>query len=404
MKATLRDNQGIALVVVIAIVGILLAITGGVLLFSGLGLKTASNLRTGIAALHAAEYALQHALAVIPWGLEFDDVLGGTGGFPCANPCNGVLNKPTLTGSIGNYSYTVIAANDPADNASPTNDTNQIAVLTATATGPNGAKKIVEAYVGRPNSTWQPRGAVYLGATSGTSGFSGSSFKINGKDTNPGGAGGSGPLSAVPGIATPGSTRQSNDTGSLGSGKYSLVDGLGGSAPSIELASSFNVSQLATDLLNLYPADKIAVCPGNYTNSTWGTEAAPKIVYFPGAPDCPDGTTNVTGGAGYGVLILDRDDNMNDLHVGGTFEWKGIIITRGGGTGLGGHIHFDPSHFGASGGAQVWGAVMNEQSQSFDIGGTSKVYYSSQAIKTVVGRWGTAFPRPAGILSWKEVM
>ena len=393
------------MVVVIVIVAILLAITGGALLFSGLNLRTASNLNTGSGAMHAADYALHHAVAAIPWGLEFDTLLGGTvAAFPCASPCNGTGNKPTLTGSIGSYSYTVIAANDPAESASPTNDTNQIVVLTATATGPNGAKKKVDAYVGRPNSTWQPPGAVYLGATSGTSDFNGSSFQISGKDTNPGGAVGSGPLSAVPGIGTPSSTRQSNDTSSLGSSKYSLVDGSGGSAPSIELVSSFNVAQLATDLLNLYPADKINVCPGTYTNQTWGTEAAPKIVYFPGSPTCADGTTTITGGTGYGVIILDRDDNLNDLHVAGTFDWKGIIITRGGGTGLGGHIHHDPAHFGATGGAQIWGSIMVEQSQTFDVGGTAKIYYSSQTLKNVIGRWATAFPRPAGILSWKEVM
>ena len=401
MKARLRDNQGIAMIVALATVVVLLAIIGSSLFISGLNLKTAGSKTSGDKTFHVAEYAIHHALGVIPWGLEFDDVLGGTvNEFPLAS------GTPTLTGAFSGYTYTVIAENDPPESGSPTDDTNQIIVLTATATHSDGSEKSIQAYVGRPTSTWKPPGAVYIGAPDGTSDFAGSAFKISGIDTNPGEAEGSGTAADVPGIATTGTTRKTNDVAALGSSRYDNVDGEGHSAtsPSIELTSSFDVGQFAQDLLDLYSADTIPICPGTYTSETWGTEAAPKIVYFPGSPDCLDGTTTITGGDGYGVMILDRDNNMNDLHVAGDFEWNGLILTRGGGTGLGGHIHLNPGHFGAIGGAQVWGAIMNEKSKSFDFGGTSKVYYSSQTINTLVNRWIGAFPWPAVILAWKELM
>ena len=399
MKTILKSNQGIALVIVIMTMVLLLSATGAALLLSGLNLKTAGSKTSGDKSLHVADYAIHHALGVIPWGLEFDNVLGGTvTEFPLDS------GVPTLTGSFSGYAYTVTAENDPPESGAPTDDSNQIIVLTATATHSDGSKRSIQAYVGRPTSTWRPPGAVYIGAPDGTSGFSGSSFEISGKDTNPGEAEGSGPEADLPGIATKGSTRKDNDVAALGSSRYSKVDGSGAS-PSIQITGGFDVAQMAQDLIDLYSADKINVCPGTYTNETWGTEAAPKIIFFPGAPDCADGTTTITGNSsGYGVMILDRDNNLNDLHVAGTFEWNGLIITRGGGTGLGGHIHHDPGHFGSSGGSKVWGSVMIEQSKSFDIGGSTKLYYSSQTINNLVTRWPSAFKYPAAILAWKELM
>src|SRR3989304_5797901 len=101
MKTMLKSNQGIAMVVVLAVIVILLSITGASLLLSGLNLKTASNLRTGGGAIHVADAGVQHALGVIPSGTIFNLFLTGSfmgTGFSCGTPCDGT-NNPPLTGS-----------------------------------------------------------------------------------------------------------------------------------------------------------------------------------------------------------------------------------------------------------------------------------------------------------------
>src|SRR3989338_2297652 len=57
MKVQLKSDRGIALVMVLAVMLILLSITGGALLLSGLNAKTASNVKTGGGAIHAAPRA-----------------------------------------------------------------------------------------------------------------------------------------------------------------------------------------------------------------------------------------------------------------------------------------------------------------------------------------------------------
>lgn len=69
--AQLKNNRGIALAIVIMIMAVLLSITGASLLFSSLNIKTASNLKAGAGAIHAADAGIQHALALIPDGTNF---------------------------------------------------------------------------------------------------------------------------------------------------------------------------------------------------------------------------------------------------------------------------------------------------------------------------------------------
>ncbi len=397
MKVRLNNTQGLSLIVVLIISTILLVLTGATLLFSGLGIKTASNHKTGTAALQAADAAIHHAVAAISMDYNFTALLSGSDpAFPCASLCNGTTNLATLTGSLGAYTYTVVAKNDPAESASPTTDTNKIIVLTATATGPGDSKRVIEAYVGRANVGWKPPGAVYLEPTVSTT-FTGSSFKISGNDTNPGGAEGSGSSRPIPGIAVTTAADNTSVLTSLGSSS-SLVAGSGGSPSVGTISSSINVDQIATNLLTLYPSDVQTLTPGYYSSGQWGTESIPKITYL---PEPANGTTTLTGTFnGYGVLILDRTTSLNDLHVGGTSQWKGLIILRGGGA----HIHTDPGHYGDTGGIQIWGGTMYSGNGSFDIGGTAQIYYSSQVLNTLMSRWSAAFPQPAKILGWRELL
>src|SRR3989338_6127785 len=121
MKVQLKSDQGISMVVVLAMMVILLSITGGALLLSGLNAKTASNVKTGGGAIHAADAGIQHALSTIAAGTTFSystDV----------NSPSSVVPGTSFNG----YTYTVTATNDAASTGGNTR-----AILISSATGPN---------------------------------------------------------------------------------------------------------------------------------------------------------------------------------------------------------------------------------------------------------------------------
>src|SRR5206468_1946217 len=160
VKTILRNERGLTLAIVLMMMVVLLSITGAGLLFSSLNLKASANLKGGTVALQASDAGIQHALAAIPAGGDFDSLLtGGVSGFPCypASPCNGSSNKPTLTGSINAYSYTVVVENDTTvSGETATGDVNKTVILTSTATGSGGSNRKVKAYIGR--FPWIPPG------------------------------------------------------------------------------------------------------------------------------------------------------------------------------------------------------------------------------------------------------
>jgi hypothetical protein len=368
------------MVVVIAMMVILLSITGAALLFSGLNLKTASNVRTGGGAIHAADAGVQHGLALIPSGTTFSY---GT--------------ETTLLSSYSfgsGYTYTVTAINDSASSGGNTR-----AIVTSVASGPNNSKRKIKAYIGR-SSTWIPPGTIYIPGQPENilTTFNGSSFQISGSDTNPGGALGSGSSSPVPGIATTASgttTEITGASGSLSSSQYGQVTGQG-SAPSVATSSTIiNVYQLAADLiaLGVEGVDKQTLANGTYSSGEWGTSSLPKITHI-------TGDATLTGSlAGYGVIIVD-----GNLTFRGQVGFKGLVIARGNEADIAGSGS-------ASDTATVWGAVLVKEVTSSEtlrrFGGAAKTYYSSQALAVVTNKWGSPFnslPKAAKLLAWHEVM
>lgn len=408
----LRSDQGVSLVIVVMTVTLLISLAGGALFFSGLNLKASSNLKTGTGAIHVADAAIQHALALIPPGSDFDLLLtGGVAGFSCASPCDGDANKPTLTGSMSGYSYTVVAENDPAESSMPTDDTNRVVVLRATATGPDGSTRRVLAYVGRSGATWRPPGAVYIPgspATVATSNFEGTGWRISGRDTLADGREGSGPERPIPGIATNTDSLRDEIIGSLTLPQNNMIDGEG-SGPSVanpsvvNTGSTLDPDRLAQDLLNLgvEGVDKQTITPSSSllrcSGGSWGTASQPQITYITRSQWTE--LQLVGNCTGYGVLITDPSI---DVHIAGNFRWYGLIIARR-------HPHFNPNHFGRNpeNGGHLYGSPMVKESSlgHIDMGGTSKIFYSSHAITSyVLSRWAQAFPQPARILAWSELM
>lgn len=360
MKNKLMESRGIALVVVIFVVAVLLTLTGAGLLFSGLDLKLTSSLKTGTIALQIADTGIQHALAIIPAGTSFS----------YSSPTEIVPSTPHPT--IPGYSYSVTAVNTAG---------NSQAILTSTATGPNGAKKVVLAYIGR--------GSFGLGATSlpgstaanTETNFSGTSFSINGNDNCNAAPAVPGIVVTDPALATE-ITNNTTSDGGLASNQMNLVTGSGGS-PSVATIQplSQTVSQIADAYLNLTHTD---LPGGNYSsNDTWGSSSSPRITRISGDAEI-QGTIE-----GYGVLIVD-----GELEVQGNFTFHGLVIARG-------DIQVE-----VTGNAGIYGSLMIGESATSDAGyeldvrGNAHVRFDSCALSPADG-W-VPLPKAAKLLAWQE--
>src|SRR3989338_8330966 len=303
MKTMLKSNQGMAMMVVLAVIVILLSITGAALLFSGLNLKTASNLKTGGGAIHVADAGVQHALSVIPAGTTFS-YSADTNNPTCVIPSSSCTT--TSYSFAGSYAYTVTATNDPDSTGGNTR-----AILISSATGPNSSNRKVRAYIGRSSASWAPPGAIYIpGGSSSDADFNTTgSFFITGTDTSYSADGNNdgradstsaGPNSAIYGVAPLYDSMVTEFLSSLSSSEKTKVQGLGYNAatspvtPSVfKSTTSFSVTDLATNFKN--QAGAVQYLSGLTRNSTtcptppsnpissscvFGTDAAPQINYI----------------------------------------------------------------------------------------------------------------------------
>lgn len=396
----LKESQGIAMVVVIAMMVILLSITGAALLFSGLNLKAASNLKTGGGAIHAADAGVQHALSVIPSGTTFSYSTN-----PNA-PSSVVLATP-----FNGYTYTVTATNDSASTGG-----NSRAILISAATGPNNSKRTIKAYIGRSTTSWTPPGAVYIpGSTTSQTAFDPSStaWTVTGNDTNYNNT--AGPQPSIPGVATNNVAVTNSILTSLGTdARKQRVTGAGYVAgppvtPSVQTTTrTDDVNTMAQNFINQVTA---LTCPPKCTTAgyntslgscpaaspcTLGTDLAPQITYITGA------STVSLGGYvnGSGVLVV----NANELVLLDNFNFHGLVF----------HIQstqISPQlEFTIKGNAQVYGGLLlgpNASELEIEVDNTAAINYSSQAINMVNTYWGLCClsqPAPAKLIAWQEVM
>jgi hypothetical protein len=382
MMGQLNNERGIALVVVILIMTIFLSITSANLLFSALNLKTAAHFNAGSAAIYVADAGIQHALAVIPPGGDFDSLLQGlVAEFPCAAPCDGSPNKPTLNGSLRSYSYSVTVEND-IDGGGATNDTNRKIVLTSSATQSGGFRRRIKAYVGRSSAAWAPPGTIYVPGPANDLEFRirGSAI-ISGNDTDINGQ--PGPRPSLSAISTTDAAARTEAIAAIET--PANVIGAGG-APSVAVVSSdLDVAALANGFLALSHS---VVSGGTLENSTLGSWSAPQI-------------TRITGDArfrgtssGAGVLIID-----GELRIEDQFNFKGLIILR-----AGGELQIQM----ASASATIFGAVLiapaaYDPDIEVEIEGGGEIRYSSEAISKVDATWPGVLPQQARLLAWHEI-
>ena len=366
-RRVFADERGIVLTVALFVIVLLMGLSGAGLQFAGLNLKSTSHLKTGTTTLHVADAAIQHALAEIPLGHVFT-----------------YTTETTLLNSVSfgdGYSYTVKAINDPA---SPGGDTR--AILTATALGPNGARKVIVAYIKRGN---YGLGATSLpGSLAGNTetSFSGDSFTINGNYRL-------NKVPAVPGIMVTDPalvTEIVNTTTSDGGLTTEQMDNVVGPGAANSAGTSVRSSaplektvlQYASDYLKLMVDEPLP--GGTYGgNDKWGTVGQSKITHV-------TGDVRIAGTIeGHGVLILD-----GSLEVTGNFTFNGLVITRGDG------------YVRATGNARIYGAVLIAEStvqdagSELDIRGNVNIQFDSCALKPA-DDW-VSLPQLPALLAWSE--
>ena len=369
MLTVVRSDRGMALVVIIFVGAILLTLTGASLLFSSLDLKATSAMKDGTIALQVADAGIHHALSVIPPGTSFSystDPNSPT----CVVPSSSCSTNKFEFG--GGYSYTVTAINTAG---------NSQAILTATAFGPNGTKKVVVAYIGRGSYGLGAIHAPGLAANIETQ-FAGTSFSLNGNDQ-------CGTASAVPGISTTDSALVTEITnndlvdGGLTSDQMGRVVGAG-SAPSVTTIqeSSPSVSDLAVQYLD--QTHDIVTGTNFAGGANWGTADDKRITLVSGDSEIQVGG-NITG---YGVLILD-----GSLRISGNFTFHGLVIARG-------DIQF------LGGNATIYGSLLIAESADLDptvelsMAGNAVVRYDSCALSQA-NSW-VPLPNAARLVAWQE--
>ncbi len=413
----LKGSHGLALFMVIFVMAFFLLFVTGGLIFSQMELKKSSNLKLATQAVETADAGLQHALAtnVIPWGWNFNGQLN------CATaPCTILSQTSFPTGS--SFNYAVTAKNDNSDSGGATNDTNNIIVLTSTATGPNGAKKTVEAYVKRSLVSFIPPGALYLPASTATITFdAGTGFFITGNDTGYNGLPATNPKPAVLGVATILDANNIDTAGNqfrsaLGSSRYNLVQGFGYSAgppvdPSVKTTTNvFDINQIALKFYNDSRAVKFLdglnpACPNplplprpSPDPCILGTDSSPQITYIREGLSHTHLDGNVTGS---GVLVSE-----GTTHIYGDFNFHGLFVVVNLGLTGGTPSPPDSSYpFSMEINAKIFGVVLRgptNQPQSFDMQNNAKIYYSSQALTMVNNLCGTCLAQPPRLFAWLD--
>ena len=417
MKILKSSQGGLALFVVIFVMAFFLVIVTAGLFFSGLELKKTANFKLAVQALEVADAGLQHALANIekPFGWDFNNQL--TGGSPA-----GTVISPTEfpLGSGSGFTYTVTAQNDPPDTVSPgspTNDTNNIIILTSKANGPNGTEKVVQAYVRRSLVSASFPSALYINGTSaspavGSYFFSNTgSIRIIGNDTNANDLlnasdDTAGAKPSLWGIATTNSTV----TNALRFEYLNLYPGVGlhdilgvGTEPSIGTTTDLtDVDKMAQAVFNNSNAVKYlnglqydaTSCPSS-SPCQLGTSANPQITYI--KQTLPTDVVSLKGDVrGYGALVLE-----GAATIGGNFRFYGVVL----------HKRSAAAHtFLATDTAWVYGGVLlgsyeetvGVKKVRFTINGNARIFYSSQAISSVNNLCGSCLPQPSRVFAWLD--
>jgi Tfp pilus assembly protein PilX len=439
MRAILRDERGVALIVALVALVALSALVVAFLAVGAYEPQISRNLVDTTRARYLAEAGLEAVYDTLIANTNWNTFLTGA---TCTTGTTGVVFGTANTALSGLTSasgtYTVNIRNDCQTNdgsltgvttvgETGTTDNNDHVILTSTGTSGNSTRTIT-VVVGRVANLLSPSAPAsgqlnaalsFPGYESDTK-FTGNSFDVDGRnhDLNDSLTTGQSLLGISVGpenqfVPAGGPVMQHETTvqNSLSSVQKDNVNGMDQSNSSSNtignatIAATSLTSQAITDFvtavksyaditINSTPSSPASFnnigssCSGNYAaTDCWGTSANPKIVYVKGTLDTTSAfnALNVDGNStGYGILIVED----GDFTMRGNFAWEGPIIVTGGYVGVG---------IMGGGNQQVLGALVsnetatNEASGFFEgvLLGNAKVHYSRAALDKALAVLGT---------------
>ncbi len=394
-----RGGGGYVMVMALLILALLFVLGSSFMTLMVGESQMASSDRDLTLALNAAEAGVQQALQNAKASASITTLLQN----PAMNAGSGTLQA--------NVTFMFTITNDPAESGTTTDNNNMI-LITGTGRVRN-ATRIIETVAYIPKLPGLPA-AIYVPGAEGDSSFAGTSFVVDGNDTDPVSEARTGALTKL-GVGAGSAGVRDTIYNALSDAERNrpVFDGLAGDyggRPSLALdttLTSDQVQQMA-DLYSTFatPANTVSLSAGGslgvsgnhvYTDGAnggpsasntqaWGTRTSPNVYKFSGItmadynanPAVTVPTLNISGNfEGAGILILDGVY----LNVSGDFRWEGIIIVTGPKIGF---------SMGGGGHQKVFGSVLvNERAadrcraaicDEMILLGNPTLYYSQTAI------------------------
>jgi len=405
-----KDQHGVALPLSLFV---LVALVIALLVFvsmSGTEPQVASNLSDTTRARYVADGGIEWAYdqLLLQWVAPGVNTLLATNTGTMATN----MTLPGLPAANGTFTVTVRNDNLPNDNlitgqpvdvGGPTNDTNNVVILTSTGTY-NGITRQIQLVV--THLDMNIPGALNLPGVGTNTVFSDDSFIVSGNDTN---------LDDTPGAGTPGcpasvwgvsvanaaiETLVQNSLNAerkqhiVGNKQNPALPGVGDNtiAPDASLTPAMianfvaAVKPYADITLNASATNRLVyqnignTCSSNLNDANcWGTHANPKIVYIKGTLDPAQAfyalTVGGTSSTGAGILIVED----GDVSLSGYLHWEGLIVITGQYVGLR-YTGERPNIYG--------GVIVNETANAnseveFQANANLGIHHSCQALDNV---------------------
>jgi hypothetical protein len=365
----LRNQRGTALVAALSIAMILLPLGALVALQCRTDLAIQRNLRSDIETFYVAEAGLAHAVADIPPGQSFDQLLAGPDHVKGTQD-DGVF--PFVSGQPSAFPHPPFRYDVQVVPASPS-----LLRIVSSASGLNGSTKVVETLVTRAPLPFTPA-AVYAETTT-TNVSLGTNFRLSGTDqqavfppipANP-------PTAQLPALSTPSAETEALLRSRLSSAA-GQISGAGG-VPSIATAARLDLNAYAQSMTTAAAAIVRSAVPVD--DATWGTRGQPQLSIVAGDLHVPGHLT------GSGVLFV-----RGRLDITGTLEFSGVVLVQGA-------VVLEPSS-----GVTLLGALWQAASQDerLELRGEGVVAYSSDALAALDRTFPGLLPHAVALAGWHE--
>ena len=365
-------QRGTALVAVLVLMMILLPLGAYVVVQCRSDLMIERNLRSEIEAFYVAEAGLEHAMAEIPPGRSFEEVLTGPDHI-LGTADDGLF--PFHEGWPNDFPYSPFRYEVRVASV----DSNAVRI-TSRGAGRDGATKVIEAVVRRAPLAFTPAALYTEGGISGIDLGSGD-FLLSGLDhlTDDPASAPTGPAAPTPALASPQADAELALRRPLPDDLARRLLGAGG-PPSIATTLPLGVQNYASRFVRRADCVTIPAIRAD-ESATLGAPEAPQISVVDGDADIAGRLT------GNGALVI-----RGTLHVSGRVDFTGIVIALGG-------VVFD-----ASSNVSIHGALWRAASEDerLELRGAGAVMYSSEALGALDTAFPDLLPHAAVVAGWQE--